>query len=394
MRRRIALVTSIFPVPWDKTRGWPVYETARALSRHADVRVFFTTAAYPRWAWLRPRGYVYQRLPERYELPDLAMESFEYPALPIVSRPLNGYVSGMTLAARVRRFAPEIVLAYWIYPEGFGALRVARRLGLPFVVGARGSDIRVRDAVSRHFTARTLQASDRVLTVSEELRRQAIDYYGAPAERVHTVINGCDTVTFHPRDRADARRRLGIGGEHRMLCFVGRFVEAKGLRELAHAFTRLAGEMPDLRLALVGDGVFRSQLTALLAELRVADRVHLPGSVTPVVVAQWICASDLLTLPSWSEGYPNVLVEALACGVPVVATDVGGTREIVDDSNGLMIAPRDTDALTAALRTALHRPWDTAALSARFGRSWDDVARQTLAICEAALADRARTPWV
>lgn len=389
-QRRIALVTSIFPVPWDRTRGWPVYETARALSQIADVEVLFTTASYPRSNWLRPRGYLYQDLPVGYSLPGVSMQYFEYPALPMVSRPLNGYVCGRFVTPRLRRHTPDLVLAYWIYPEGYGALRAARTLGVPCVLGARGSDIRVRDAVSRHFTGVALRGADRVLTVSEELRVQALERYGARPERVHTVINGCNTTTFHLRDRAATRQRLGIAGDYPMICFVGRFVEAKGLRELASAFAQLAAEQPELRMALIGDGVFRSQLDALLAGQRVAGRVHLPGSIAPIEVADWVSASDVMTLPSYSEGYPNVLVEALACGVPVVATDVGGTREIVDAGNGLLVPPRDATALTDALRSALSRTWSRAALSARFSRGWDDVARQTLEVCEAAIEDRRR----
>ena len=140
-RRRIALVTSVFPVPWDLTRGRPVFETAKALSAHADVKVFFVTARYPKLPGLRPQGFLYGDLPPDYALPGVQMEAFHYPALPLVSRPLNGFVCDAVLASRLRAHAPDVVLAYWIYPEGYAALRSARRLGLPCVIGSRGSDI-------------------------------------------------------------------------------------------------------------------------------------------------------------------------------------------------------------------------------------------------------------
>jgi glycosyltransferase involved in cell wall biosynthesis len=108
----------------------------------------------------------------------------------------------------------------------------------------------------------------------------------------------------------------------------------------------------------------------------------MPGGIPPVEVARWISAADVLTLPSWSEGYPNVVVEALACGRPVVATDVGGTSEIVNASNGLLIPLRDPDALATALTRALDARWDHDAIAAATRRSWDDVARETLAVCE------------
>jgi glycosyltransferase involved in cell wall biosynthesis len=109
-------------------------------------------------------------------------------------------------------------------------------------------------------------------------------------------------------------------------------------------------------------------------------------------VARWITASDVLTLPSWSEGYPNVVVEAVACGRPVVATDVGGTREIINDANGMLIPPRDIDALRDALREALNRRWDHAGIAAAMTRTWDDVAVDTLRVCEALVRDTERKP--
>jgi glycosyltransferase involved in cell wall biosynthesis len=108
----------------------------------------------------------------------------------------------------------------------------------------------------------------------------------------------------------------------------------------------------------------------------------MPGGIPPAEVARWIGAADVLTLPSWSEGYPNVVVEALACGRPVVATDVGGTSEIVNVSNGLLIPPRDPAALAAALTRALDARWDHDAIAAATRRSWDDVASETLSVCE------------
>jgi teichuronic acid biosynthesis glycosyltransferase TuaC len=385
---KIALVTSVFPVPWDLTRGRPVYETARALSELAEVEVFFTTATYPRHKWLRPRGFFDGELPTDYALPGVSMQAFGYPALPMVSRPLNGLVSAALITPRVRAFSPDVVLAYWIYPEGYGALRAARRLGKPCIIGSRGSDIRVRDRVSARFTGIALRGADHVLTVSDELRGQAIERYGANAQSVTTIVNGCNTDLFRLRDRTVVRSGLQIPASASLITFVGRIVEAKGVAELVRSFTVLAQERPELRLALVGDGVYMPTLLRQIEASGLRERVHTPGAVTPTEVAQWISASNLLCLPSHSEGYPNVLVEALASGVPVVATDVGGTREIVDADCGALIAARDEPALQRALGEVLDRRWDAAALSARFGRSWQDVARSTLAVCEQAVAAR------
>lgn len=387
---KIALVTSVFPVPWDLTRGRPVYETARALSQLAEVEVFFTTASYARHRWLRPRGYFDGELPAGYALPGVSMQAFGYPALPLVSRPFNGYVSAALITPRLRALNPDVVLAYWIYPEGYGALSAARRLGKPCVIGARGSDIRVRDRISARFTGVALRGADQVLTVSDELRVQAIERYGADPQRTTTIVNGCNTELFRMRDRAEARAALGLAPDASLITFVGRVVEAKGVAELVRVFAAMARGRTDLRLAIVGDGVFMPSLMRQIETSGLRERVYTPGAVTPTDVAQWVSASNLLCLPSHSEGYPNVVVEALASGIPVVATDVGGTREIVDADCGALVPARDEPALQRALNQVLDRVWNAAALSARFGRSWQDVARSTLAVCERAAVDRQR----
>jgi glycosyltransferase involved in cell wall biosynthesis len=126
----------------------------------------------------------------------------------------------------------------------------------------------------------------------------------------------------------------------------------------------------------------KSKLHDLIDAAGLRGRVRIPGGQPPDQVAEWICASNVLTLPSWSEGYPNVVVEGLACGRPVVATDVGGTREILNERNGILIEPRKSDVLQRALDQALRTDWDLSAIAESMRRTWDDVAVETLRICK------------
>lgn len=389
---RIAVVTPMLPIPEDRTRGRYIHETARALSRIARVRVFFQQPRYLSLPGLRPRSFLSGTAGADYAADGIDVETFTYPAVAGLSRATNGFVAGRALAPRVRAFAPDIVLGYWIYPDGYAAWRCARRLSVPCVVGALGSDIHVRAGINAAFTRRTLDRVDALITVSEAMRRTAISDFAAHPDRVRTVVNGFNTGVFHPRDGQAMRARLGIDPSTRLILYVGRLVESKGLRELLAAFAALARSDPSVRLALVGDGVMRAELERLVESAELKDRVLLPGGMEPAQVAEWIAASDLLTLPSWSEGYPNVVVEALACGCPVVATDVGGTREILDERSGILVPPRDESMLADALREALSRPWDSAAIAASMHRTWDDVARETLDVCEQVLAGRRPAP--
>lgn len=384
-RLRIALVTPMLPVPHDLTRGRYIHETARCLSRIADVRVFFQTLRYPRIPGMSPRSYLYGDVPEDYRLDGVDVESFSYRSFPVVSRPLNGLLAARELTPRVARFEPDVVVGYWVYPDGFAALRTARQLGKPCVVGALGSDIHVRSGSNAWLTRHTIRHADALIVVSEAMGRSAIADFGAEPGRVRTIVNGFNRSVFRLQDGAEARRALNIPVDAKLLIYVGRFVEAKGLLELLDAFEALAAADPAMRLALIGDGVMADQLVDIVRRKGLEQRVLFPGGLEPLGVARWIAAADLLTLPSWSEGYPNVVVEALACGTPVVATDVGGTREILREDCGILVPPRNVAALQAALEVALGRAWDRPAIAASMERSWDDVANETLSVCDEAV---------
>jgi glycosyltransferase involved in cell wall biosynthesis len=379
---RIALVTPMLPVPHDQTRGRYIHETARSLGKLATVRTFFQTMQYPRIPGFKPRSFIYGSVGPDYQLDGCDVEAFTFPGIPVLSRGYNGHIASLALTPRVRRFKPDLVLAYWVYPDGFAALRTARALGVPCIVGALGSDIHVRAGVNEQMTRRTIGGIDALLTVSEAMRQYSIREFAAAPDKVHTIINGFNTAVFKPIDQIAMRAKHGIKPDEKLIIYVGRFVEAKGMRELITAFQQLAKADPKVTLALVGDGVMKGELMELVRSTGLLERVHLPGGLAPEAVAEWINAADVLTLPSWSEGYPNVVVEGVACGRPVVATDVGGTREILHNGNGILIPPKDASRLATALRDALNGEWDHAGIAAAMSRTWDDVAVETLAVCE------------
>ncbi len=378
----------MLPVPFDLTFGRFIHETARSLSRVATVKCYFQTLRYPKVLGLKAKTYVYGDVGEDYSLDGCDVEHYNYPGLPVVTRGWNGHIASQYLTPRVRRFKPDVVLAYWVYPDGYAGIRTARALGVPCVIGALGSDIHVRSGVNVKMTQRVIDEMDAMITVSEAMRQYSIREFRADASKVHTIVNGFNTKVFRPMDPAAVRAKWGVKPDEKLIVYVGRFVEAKGMRELVSAFQTLAAADPKVTLAMVGDGVMRDELMALLASTGLRDRLHLPGGQPPEQVAEWVNAGDVCTLPSWSEGYPNSVVEGVACGRPVVASDVGGTREILNADNGILVPRKDPKRLAEALREALDRPWDHAAIAAAMKRTWDDVAVETLAVCEQVVRSR------
>jgi teichuronic acid biosynthesis glycosyltransferase TuaC len=379
---RILVVTSQFPLAGEPTRGRPIHQTVRELARLADVRVLSPVARYPRWA--QPRSYLFRAPAADESISGCDVAYPTYPALPALSRPFNGWLCARAIHAGAAAFAPDVILSYWLYPDAWGAWRVARRLGLPLVAGARGSDIRVRDAISRRLTRPVVRAAERLLVVSADLGRLAVSDYGAEPARVRVIPNGCDATIFHLRDRGEARRALDVAADDELVLYVGRLVAEKGLRELVEAMRMLRAARPRARLVMVGDGPLQAELAMLAADPAIG--LSLAGAQPAARVAEWMAAADLVTLPSWSEGHPNVLVEALACGRPVVSCPVGGVPEVVDGASGVLVPPRDAPALAAGLEAVLTREWDEGALSRRHCRGWDEVAADTMAACGEAMA--------
>ncbi len=379
---RVLVVTSQFPIAGEPNRGRPILQTVQALSRKADIRVISPVARYPDWA--QPRSYLYRAADAARQVGGIDVRYVGYPALPMLSRPFNGALCARALRVPMREFRPDVLLAYWLYPDAYGAMLAARQANLPLVAGARGSDLRVRDKISQILTRPVVHGAHRLLVVSRDLARVAERDYGADTARIRVIPNGCDAATFHLRDRDEARTALSVPADFQLAVYVGRLVPEKGLRELLAAFEQLAAADPRMALALVGDGPMRHELAALAARLP-AGRVFMPGALPAGEVAAWMAAANVVTLPSYSEGHPNVLVEALACGRPVVATPVGGIPEVVDESTGILVPARDPDALAKGLQQALARAWDETMLANLFSRSWEQVAEETLAACEDAV---------
>lgn len=375
---RIVVVTPYFPSSAHPHSGRSSYETLKELRRYADIQVICPIATYPQWSFLRPRSYLYRRASLDYAPPLISTRYLEYPVFPFLSRGVNGFVCAARIRALVEESRPDLVLNYWLYPEGYAAVSVARRLGVPSIVCSIGSDIRrIPEAVTRWFTICTMRRASAVLTVSRELRERVIGL-GIPGEKVHAVLNGCDSQVFHPADRDAARRALGIAPQAELIVYAGSLIPTKGLRELKQAFLQLRPRRPNLRLAMLGAGSLRPELDG--------PGILLPGLCDVSAVVQWMNAANVFTLPSYSEGCPNVVIESLSCGCPVVATDVGGIPELIREDCGILVPPADSGRLAQALDEALSRTWDTEAISRSSCRGWDAVARETWNVCRAVLA--------
>ncbi|HEY4009390.1 MAG TPA: glycosyltransferase, partial [Acidobacteriaceae bacterium] len=348
--------------------------------------VFFPELAYP--SFLRPRTRLYNGLDPAYSPAGVSVSYHDYFAVPLVSRPFNGTMAARALLPHVRAFRPDLILSIFLYPDAYAGLQIAKKLSVPIVAKAIGSDLHsIGDAVSARLTRTVLKQADYVVTASEDLRQRALTM-GASAEHSRSIVNGCDPAAFHVRDRAEARRRLNLDLNAATVVYIGRTDVRKGLRELVEAAVKVRSQRPDLQVYMVGAGPDRPQIEQAIQAAAAASYIHPMPPCAPDDVAVWMAAADLVTLPSYMEGCPNVVLEALASGRPVVATNVGGIPELMSDQCGRLIPPRDAAALAAALEAVLAAPWDANAISAHWSRSWSIVAGELLNVFESVVAGR------
>jgi len=383
---RLIVCSSIFPNPAEPNKGIYIYKTVRAMAELADVAVLAPVPYFPKAVPIA-RYVRYAQVPGQAALDGVRIGYPRVLVTPKIGRPLYGlsYAAGLVrpLSRLVKAGRPQALLAFWAYPDGFATVLLARLFKLPVVVGARGGDVNDVDQHPgrRRMVAWTFRHCDGALAVSRALG-SAIVNLGVDSAKVKVVPNGLDDAYL-----AQAAGAAGPGpgvSVGRTVLYCGRLSAEKDPLSLLEAFRRLLTTRPDARLTFLGDGPLRPRIEALSAELGITGRITLAGEVRHDQIPSYMRQADVLCLPSLQEGYPNVLLEALACGLPVVATDVGGVSEIVtDESLGILVRAGRPDELALALETALSRPWDRQRLrQAAHGRSWHDVARETLDFVE------------
>lgn len=387
---KVAVVTHYFPtsaMPW---QGHSAYQTLRELAKMCELHVFCSVAEYP--ALLKPKS-PHKAVDLAWRPGEVNVTYIPYLALPVVSRPLNGYSIAHKVLPHVRAFDPDVILNYVIYPQGLAAVIIGKKLHVPTVLTAIGSDLnRISDPLCGLLTRQTLCRADFVTTVSHDLCLTA-RRMGAPPGSTRPKLNGCDTKTFYPRPRLAAREALGLDPESEVIVYVGRLDLRKGLMELVDAMAVLRRKRPKAHCYLIGDGPAQTALEAAVAKQNLGSAITFVPPRMSSEVAVWMAASNLVTLPSYNEGCPNVVIEALSSGRPVVATRVGGIPELMDERTGRMVPKQDVRALALALEQVLETHWNAAYISKLHGRSWTDVARDLLSIFQELIGRRASADW-
>jgi len=356
MKPRLLFVSNLFPDAANPVRGLDNATLLHALAERVEVRVVAlrpvlgTAAIGARGAWLPRPGD--ESLRPTY---------LGVPYVPKVGGLFNHHLARVRLArALTREFRegkPDAVLGSWLFPDGVALAGVGSRLGFAPVLVAQGSDVHqyLRMPARRRAILGALPRVHAVITRSRDLASLLVAA-GADPAKVCCIYNGVETARFRPRPQGEARQALGIPASSRIVLCVGNLLPVKNPELLVQAVSRIeVGALP--QIVFVGTGPLADSVRRLGAERGV--ELTLAGRLDPDAIARWMNAADLLCIPSRNEGVPNVLLEAMASGLPVVSTAVGGIPEIIrPGETGLLVASGDETALAEALGMALVTPWD------------------------------------
>jgi len=379
---QILTFSSLFPNAADKTFGVFIYQRmAHVNKRNGNtVHVVAPVPYFP--SWLKSlRWGALASIPKVEQIGELTVYHPRYLMLPRVSMAVHGLLIFLGSYRLVRslhkRIAFDCIDAHYVYPDCFAAVLMGKLLRLPVVASARGTDINLFPSfrLVRPMIRWTLKNTAGNIAVCRALGDE-MTALGAAKERVVVIGNGVDLDRFQPVVQTEARQKLEIPDDAQVLVAVGALIPRKGFQFLIPALAKIVARFPKLKLYIVGKGD-QGELQQLARTHSVQDHVNLVGSRANEELKYWYSAADLSCLVSSREGWPNVILESLACGTPVLATGLWGVPEIlVSPALGIMV-DQNIESIANGLAEALSSKWDSGEIL-RYARTrtWDVVAQE------------------
>lgn len=361
---KILTVTTLYPNAQQPNHGIFVENRLRHLVKGGKVsaQVIAPVPWFPLRSKTFGRYVRYAQVPNQEVRHGLTVYHPRYTVIPKIGMsvsPLFLYraFKRTALALRARGDDFDLIDAHYFYPDGVAAVLLARALNKPVVITGRGTDLNLipRYVVPRKWIRWAANRADGLITVCEALK-EPLDSLGIPNEKVQSLPNGVDLEMFKPIDRDRVRQELGLQGP--VVLSVGHLIPRKG-HDLA---IRALALLDEATLLIVGDGPEMANLNQLVSRTGLTGRVRFLGAVDHEQLANIYSAADVLALTSDREGWPNVLLESMACGTPVAATDVWGNREVVRTSDaGRLVPVRTPEAIAEAVNEVLKAPPSRAA---------------------------------
>lgn len=343
-KTKLLIITNLYPLPWEPTRATFNRQQFEGLAQDYDI-TFLIPIAFT--DWFNNRKKITQTANKRF-VPYFFTPKFgrRFYALSMFFSIL--FHSGHWLYRR----KPNKILASWAYPDAVAASWLSKIFKIDFYFKVHGSDIDIQ--CQHHSRAKQVlnmsKHAKAILAVSQALANKMIAL-GIDADKIKVIYNGVDHQKFNQKTKPPL--------DANYLLFIGNLKQDKGVEELLTGYAKVCHKHPDLQLVYAGSGAMMAALKAQARQLNIANKVTFLGNINYDDVPQWLNHCQALILPSYHEGVPNVLLEAMACGKPIIATNVGGIPEIIDESIcGKLIPIKNSQAVANAITELLKKSWD------------------------------------
>ena len=361
---KILLVSNLYPNEKEPTRGIFTEQIVKGFLKHNQVEVVSPTPWFPKFlSRLQPKKYAPLAKQENFNGVKVYRPS--YIVIPKVGRWLYGLLFFFGIFNTLRKvkkdFNPDVINVHWMYPDAFGTVLAARLLNIPVVTHSLGCDINEfsKYPIRKKFIRYALKNADFNITVSEQLREKVIKI-GADKDKTITLMNGVNRELFNSEGVNNVRQQFHIADDKTLLLFAGNFNVEKGLSLLLEAYHLQKDKHNQAHLLIIGSGPLENEINHLVEALELTDRVTFVGRVAHTEVAKYLAAVDFLCLPSLREGCPNIVLESLSVGTPVLANNVGALPEMLNPDlggAGLLTEENTVEGFSIMLDKALSKHW-------------------------------------
>jgi len=363
---KLLVYCSLFPSKIRPTAGVFIRERMFRVGQHIPIVVVSPVPWFPFQGIIRQWKPHYRPQPDKTEIQQGVQIYYpRFLSIPGFFRSWDGFFMALGSLSTLRQLKNEfnIIDSHFAYPDGFAATLLGKWFKMPVTITLRGTEVPLAKIPARKTRMlKALDAATRIFSVADSLK-QHVGILGADKNKIRVVGNGVDIAKFYPLDKSSMRETLNIPEHATVLISVGGLVERKGFHRVIEVLPEIVKQYPDLIYLIVGgesaEGNIKAQLQKQVKELKLDAHVRFLGSLDSAELKKPLSSADLFVLATANEGWANVFLEAMACGLPIVTTDVGGNKEVVTSDDLVIIVPfADKQALTNALLQAIKHDWD------------------------------------
>ena len=390
-RKRILAISYLFPNAKQPNHGIFVLNRLKAMSQYADIKVINPIPDSPFHQRINKFSH-YRDVPEFETIQGIEVYHPRFFSIPghLKSIEVFSYRSAVTRVLKNIGTDFDLIDLHWTFPDLPTGDYLSNKLNIPFHVTLRGMEaFHIQDSgVRKHIVAHYLAKASHIISLSKEMAKKADDLAGT-ADKTTVIRNGVDTEKFSYLDKALCRSQLGLPTDEKIILGVGALIYRKGFDLVIKSLESIIKTkgLENTKFYILGsqgpEGDFRKELQQFITEHQLTEHVVFVGAINNSELATWYNAADVFCLSSRGEGSPNVLTEALACGTPAVATNVGSVPEIMssEENLGYCVSNEDIFEITKALTKVLTRNYNRIANANTFGKyNWDWCASKVMEV--------------